>query len=1044
MKRILLLCLTAVFMLASAAAWAQERTVTGRVTSAEDGSALPGVNVVLKGTTTGTVSDTDGNYSLGIPSQGGVLVFSFIGLVSQEIEVGSRSTVDVRMSQDVQQLTEVVVTAFGIERNPNELTYVAEKINASDLVRGQQTTAAQGLAGKIAGLQINVQNNGVNPTTQVLLRGLRSISGNNSALIVIDGVIASQGAFDDLNPNDIADIQVLKGANAAALYGSDAANGALIIVTKNGNASNRFTVGLQSNYTAEQVAYMPDFQTKHGIGWAGSYDPIENTNWGPRFDGVPRRIGPVFGDGSFQEVPYAPIKDNLKDFFETGNTFSNTIYASGGDENSTFYLSVGQRRSTGIVPDDEYKRSTFRVNASHKIGKLKLGFNSSYFRDDANVVGNTIGDQDRPLYWFILNTPANIPLSSYKDWRNPLSYAHADNYYNAYYQNPYWAVGTNRDLDQTSRLQASFSVAYDVTDKIQWTSRLGVNHFNGYGKNWRARQEYDVVLQPAHSTVSSFVEDTEFQTNDYNGSSIVSGDFKVNDFSIKPLVGFAFIQNATRSSFLRGNNLSIPDNYDISNRTGELVGTVDETRERTVGFFGEVNVGYRDFIFLNLSGRQDYTSTLRKGDNGYFYPSAGLSFVASEAIDAIKESNVVSDLRFTVSNSTVYNDLNPYVVNERFFQPTPDEQPGQFPFPLGSLNAFVLSGQTVDAGVTKEKLNTTEFGMGLGLLNDRVFFNASYFTTKITDLIVTTTPSTASAATSFLTNIGELQSSGLELTLGGTVLTAGDFNWKMNINYTSNKTIVNEIVGDLKEVVLNSYGGGSFGTFAIVGEEFPQIKAQAYVRDPQGRVVVGTDGNPIVGEVLPMGSTIPDYILGINSTMAWKGLELSATIDYRTGHVYYEQGSDAMEFTGRSIASVSTNRQDFVWPNSVIQVGENQYVENTNIPITGGIMTFWQNRYNEIKENYVKDATALKLREVALNYTVPKSFLSKAKVINKLTIGFVGRNLLTFLPEENRFSDPEFNNNSEGANYHQNSIGVGGYMQSPPTRSYGFNLNIEF
>ncbi|HEY0770973.1 MAG TPA: carboxypeptidase-like regulatory domain-containing protein, partial [Sphingobacteriaceae bacterium] len=371
MKRILLLCLTAVLTLASSAAWAQERTVTGRVTSAEDGSGLPGVNVVLKGTTTGTVTDTEGSYSIGVPGQGGVLVFSFIGLLSQEVEIGSRSTVDVQMAQDVQQLSEVIVTAFGIEKNPDELTYVAERINADDLVKAQQTTAAQGLAGKIAGLQINVQNNGVNPTSQVLLRGLRSISGNNSALIVIDGVISTQGAFDDLNPNDIADINVLKGANAAALYGSNAANGALIITTKNGNQNNRFAVGLQSNYTIDQVAYMPDFQTKHGIGWAGNYDPIENTNWGPRFDGVSRRIGPVFSDGSFQEVPYAPIEDNLRDFFENGQTFQNTLYASGGDENSKFYLSIGNRRTSGIVPSDEYKRTTFRINASQKIGKLE-------------------------------------------------------------------------------------------------------------------------------------------------------------------------------------------------------------------------------------------------------------------------------------------------------------------------------------------------------------------------------------------------------------------------------------------------------------------------------------------------------------------------------------------------------------------------------------------------------------------------------------------------------------------------------------------------
>jgi TonB-linked SusC/RagA family outer membrane protein len=1029
-------------MLTTSIAWAQERTVSGRVTAADDQSALPGVNVVLKGTTTGTVTDTDGNYSLSVPSQGGVLVYTFIGLVSQEVEVGSRTTVDIQMVSDTQQLSEVIITAFGMERNPDELTYVAEKLNSNDLVRAQQTTAAQGLAGKVAGLQVNVQNNGVNPSSQVLLRGLRSISGNNSALIVIDGVIASQGAFDDLNPNDIADINVLKGANAAALYGSDAANGALVITTKNGNASGRFTVGLLSNYTADEVAYMPDFQTKHGIGWAGAYDPIENTNWGPRFDGVTRRIGPVFADGSFQAVPYAPVEDNLKNFFETGNTFSNTVYFSGGNKDSKFYLSIGNRKTSGIVPNDDYKRNTFRINASHKIGKLELAVNSSYFHDETDIVGNTIGDQDRPLYWFILNTAANIPLTSYKDWNNPLSYGYADNYYNAYYQNPYWAIGTNRNTDKTSRLQGNFSIAYDITDKIKWSTRAGINHFTGTGKNWRARQEYDEVLQPAHSTVTSFVEDTEFQTTDFNGSSIINGDFTINEnWDIKPLLGVAFVQKSHRDSYMRGNNLSIPDYYDISNRTGELIGTVNEQEERVVGFFGEVNVGYKKFLYLNVTGRQDYTSTLPLEDNGYFYPSIGLSFVGTEAIEAIRNSNIISDLRLTLSNSTVYNDLDPYAINERYTQPTSAQQPGQFPYPLGPINAYALSGTTVDAGISKEKLNTTEIGAGLGFLKDRFYVNASYFTTKITDLIVETTPSYASGATLFLTNIGELESKGIELSVGGTVLEIGDFKWKLNVNYTTNETIVKEISGDLKEIAIDSYAAG-YGTFAIVNEAFPQIKASSYVRDPQGRTVVGADGNPLVGEVVPMGKATPDYILGVNSEMSWKGFEFAATIDYRTGHVFYEQGSDQMEFTGRSVASVSSNRQDFVWPNSVFQVGENEYVENTSTPITGGIMTFWQNRYNEIKENYVKDATALKLREVAVNYTLPRSLLAKT-VINKLTVGFVGRNLVTFLPEENRFSDPEFNNFSEGT-YRPNSIGIGGYMQSPPTRSYGFNLNIEF
>lgn len=1033
----LLLCLTAVFTLVSSELWAQERTVSGTVTSLEDGSTLPGVNVVLQGTTTGTVTDFDGKYSLSVPQEGGTLVFTFIGLQSQEVEIGGRSTVDVQMAADVQQLSEVVVTGYGIERAAAEVTYQTEKIDANTLMRGQQQMPAAGLVGKVAGLQINVQNNGVNPQAQILLRGLRSISSNNEAMIVIDGAVATIGAFNDLNPNDIQSIDVLKGANAGALYGSRAANGAIIVTTKRGKIGQAFTVGINSSLTFEEVNFLPDFQTEHGIGWDGAYDPIENTNWGPRFDGIPRRIGPDFPDDyplADQYVPYGPIKDNLKDFYDVGTTLQNSVYFSGGDETSTFYLSYGNVETKGIIPDDEYTRNTLRVNASKKIGRLNLSLNSSYFEDETNVVGSTIGDQDRPLYWFILNTPANIPLSSYKDWKNPLSYAHADNYYNAYYQNPYWAIGTNRNNDKTNRLVATVNGVYDITEAINLSGRLGVNRVAGTGKNWRDAQTYNEDLQPSHSAVSSFLEDSEFQNMELNGNAILSGNFKfTEDISFKPMLGAAFISTENRFSQIRANNLSIPGFYDISNGTGELVATVDQQTKRTYGFFADLTFGYKNWAYLNLAGRQDYTSTLPKDNNGYFYPSASLSVILSEAFPSIVDNGVLSFVKATLSNATVYNDLGVYELNERYFQPDY--------FPMGDLNGFEAARTVVDADIKKEKLSTWEYGLNLGFLNDRFYLDASYFNTKTTDLITATTPSFASGASGFLTNIGELSSTGYELTLGGTLVRAGDVAWNFNVNYTSYETEVVSIKDDLKEIALDNFG--TYGTYAIVGKAFPQIKAQSYVRDPQGRVVINpATGNPLIGDVLPQGKTTPDYIIGASSELTFKGLSLSATIDYRTGHVYYSQGNDQMEFTGRSLESVSSDRQDFIWPNSVFENGDGSYTDNTNIPISGGRMGFWQNTFNEIKENYVKDATAFKIREVALNYTLPQSLISRLEFLKKLTIGFVSRNTLTLLAPGSRFSDPEFRNTRSTDD--TNGIGIGGYLQSPPTRSYGVNLNVEF
>jgi TonB-linked SusC/RagA family outer membrane protein len=1008
--------------------------ISGTVTAAEDGQPIPGVSVVVKDNTTiGTTTDIDGKFSITVPSSAQALIFSFVGMKSQEVMINNRTVIDIKIEAEFMEMDEVVVTAIGIKREKREITYQTQKVVDSELTKIAPTRVASALAGKVAGLQINVQDNGVNPSTQILLRGLRSVTGDNSALIVIDGSISSQGAFDNLNPSDIESINVLKGATAAALYGSQAGNGALIVTTKTGKKGQKFIVGINSAYTMEQVAYMPEFQTEYGTGWEGAYDAVENTNWGPRFDGTLRQIGPTFPAGyglETQMVPYAPVENNLLDFFETGDTWNNTIYMSGSNETSKFYVSFGDQRADGIVPDDEYRRNTLRVNAGKKVGNVELSVNSSYFADHTNVVGSTVGDQDRPLYWFLLNTSANIPLSKYSDWDNPLSYGYADNYYNAYYQNPYWAVGTNRNIDETQRFVGNFNLSWDVVDWLNFTTRVGVNNVWGNGKNWRAAQAYDSALQPSAGAVSSFVEESEFQTKTYTGDALLTGNFNfLDNFTLKAILGGTVNTSDYRGTTLRAENLSIPDFYDISNGTGQLQGDIDESLKRNYGFFGDFTLGFKNYVFLSFSGRNDWTSTLSSENNSYFYPAVGLSFVVTDAIEALKNNDYLSFAKITVGNSTVYNDLAPYRINESYSQ--------HVAFPFGGINGFLLSPTAVDKSITKEKINTTEVGLNLGFLHGRFFFDATYFITKTTDLITFTTPSVSSGSTSFLTNIGELEGKGLELSLSGSIIKFRDFKWDLNLNYSNNETVVNEIYEGLDEIAVTTTG--QYGIYAVVGEAFPQIKANVYQRDPEGHIIVDpSSGHPLTEtDLASLGKTTPDYIVGLSSAMSYKGFSVSVTFDYRTGHVYYEQGSDAMEFTGRSIESVSANRQDFIIPNSVIETSPGVYEKNTNVQVQGGRQSYWTDVYNDVKSNYVKDATALKIRELSVSYELPAKFLTKLPV-SKVTIGFIGRNLMTWLPEENRFSDPEFNNTNS------NAIGVGGYFQSPPTKSYGFNINIEF
>ncbi|HET8839101.1 MAG TPA: SusC/RagA family TonB-linked outer membrane protein [Flavobacteriaceae bacterium] len=1020
--------------------FAQEKTITGMVSDAETGMPLAGVNIVIEGTTTGTQTDFDGNYSI-TASAGQNLVFTYIGYADKTVAVGNDTTINVTLAASAAELDQVVVTAFGVEREAKELGYQTETVDSEKLNITQPTTAATALIGKVAGLQVNSNSNGVKPNTTVLLRGFRSVSNNNQALVVIDGSLASTNAFDALNPNDIASISVLKGATAAVLYGSDAANGALIVTTKSGKKGDRFTIGLQTTTTFQQVAYMPDFQTEYGTGWHGVYDPRENTNWGPRFDGVVRQIGPTFADGTFQAVPYAPVANNLLNFYDTGSTFQNTVYLSGADESSSFYMSVGDQETKGVVPNDTYGRNTFRFNGSKTMGDLTLSVNTNYFKDEQNVVGSNIGEQNRELYWFLLNTSANIPLANYRDWQNDL-YASPNGYYNAYYQNPYWAVDTNRNLFNSDRITGNFEASWNANDWLNLTGRIGMNKVSTYSKQWRAEQNYageefylDYSTRP--NPVSSYVFDLESQSLNYTGTFLATGDFELSEqFSLKAIVGATSETSNYRSSSIQAFNLSIPGFYDISNGTGDRPVSVDQEIKKTYGYFGDVTIGFNDYLFAEISGRYDFTSTLPSADNSYFYPGFGLSFVASDAFPEIK-GDILNYLKVTANNSTVYNDLPPYRINEVFSKPDY--------FPYGSTAGFALSSTTVDQNIKKEKLNSTELGLNMAFFKNRLTLDASWFNTVTTDLITFTTPSYASGANNYLTNIGELENTGYEISLGGTILKAKDFEWNLNLNFSHYETIVNEIKPDLNEILISNFpsNSGEVGIYAVKGEAFPQIKASSYLRDDQGRIVVDpSTGRPIVGPVKNMGKTTPDYVVGLVSSVKYKGFQLSAVFDYRTGHVYYSQLADRMEFTGRSMESVSSNRQDFLLPNSVYQTGVDAdgnpiYTENTNIPVTGGRQTYWTDFYNQIKENYVIDATAVKMREVSLNYTLPTKFLDKTP-LSKVTVGFVGRNLLTWLPEENRFSDPEFNNSTG------NAVGGGGFEQSPPTRSYGFNVNIEF
>lgn len=1007
--------------------FAQERAVSGTV-SDNAGLPLPGVSVLVKGTQSGIQTDFDGKFSIRATSSQ-VLIFSYIGMKTKEIAASS-VTVNVTLESTALELEGVVVTALGIKRKPKELSYSIENIKSEDLTKTKAVNVATALAGKVSGLQVNIVNNGVNPTTRVVLRGNRSLLGNNEALIVIDGFPSARGVLDRINPNDIDNVTVLKGANASALYGSEAANGVLVVTTKKGNG--KLSVTYNNSFQIESVAYLPEIQTQFGVGGFpdGTLYPLENVNWGPRFDGRLVDASETLDDGSVWQVPFSPIKDNFKNFFNTGTSQRHGVTLKGGDENSDFLFSLDQTNTTGVVPKDTYNRTNVRLKGSRKFERLSVGGNVSFFRAHSNLVGEEAGRQERPLYWNILNTPLHIPLNQMKNWQTGTFTRNEVSYYR-FYENPYFIVDTQREKTNYTEFNMLSNIDYEIADWLTLSLNTGYTSFSEDFKREFGGLNYAFHLANVYSEMDAYGAKTASRITNgqrFNSDLLLKFNKDFNkDFNVKLTLGTNTRLTSSNEVSLNGSNLIIPNFYNVSTRSGELLGYEEANQYRRQGVYGDFTLGFKDYLFLNVTARNDWSSALPVNNNSFFYPGAGLSFVVSDAFPGIKSENGINALKATVNVTKTGNDPEAYATQGIFQAP--------LGFPYGSTTGLSQGSRDPDINLNPEFTLSKEFGIELGLFNSRLTFNGTVYQTNSTDQIVPINVSFASGAESILTNIGEIENKGLELDLKGTIIKSEDFAWKLGVNYSGFKSKVVSLFDGVEEVNLGGFTDAQ--VIAKVGESYPLIKTSSYLRDSDGRVIVGANGNPLKdSENQVQGKTTPDYIVGLNTQFTYKGWTLYAVADYRTGHVFYNNLPDALEFTGLTQHSVTAGRQAFVFPNSSYSDGNNGYTANNNRLTSGGGNAFWD-EYNTVKENYVSDATTLKLREVSLSYDFSSDFTRNIG-IQSMNIGVFGRNLLTLRPKDNVYTDPEFNFTTG------NAVGVSTQAQTPPTRQFGLNFNITF
>lgn len=1043
----------------------QEVQVKGKVTSAEDGSALPGASVVVKGTNAATVTDPDGNYTIKVPAGATTLVVSFVGMKTQEVEIAGRTTIDVTLQPEVIGMEEVVVTALGIKRSEKALGYSAVTIGSEDISQTRTSSLMNSLQGKIAGVSITTSSGAPGSSTKVIIRGFSSITGNNEPLYVIDGIPVNNtrnalyadnndvsrtqdfgNRANDINPDDIESVTILKGA-AAALYGSRAANGVIMITTKQGQKGDRFKVEYNGSATFSEPLRLPQLQNWYGQGWNGIFKYEENGSWGPKFDGKLRLWGNVV-DNSQQLKPYIAQKNNLRDFFDLGKGYNNSIAISGGKDNATFYLSYGNVRDDGIVPTDadSYDRNSLLLKGSYIGKKLSATASINYIKKKQKFItqGQGASDGGATLYQDIMQIPRDISIVDLKDYKNKFN--NIDNYFTPYADNPYFIINENGNNWNEDRVIPSITLDYKFTDWLSINYRVGADIANAQLQDWGAIAKTTPGsinnLRGRNDVVGRVNERTTF---DYqiNHDVMLNSSNSIGNFRFISILGFNVNEQFYRELYSYVSNLNVAGFYNLSNSSENPHSLTRERQKRLYGIYLQEEVSFKELIFLTLSARNDWSSTLPKNNNSFFYPGASLSLLVSELMPNIK--NIVPYAKIRLSHTLTGNDPDPYRVYSVYTPANIYAYFGTINFPIAGVNAFEI-GNTIGNSKLQPEISTEdEAGIELKFLDNRLGLDFAVYNRKTTDQIMTVPLAPSSGFTWQVMNIGSIQNRGTELLLTLVPIKTESFNWTIGLNHTINRSKVLELSEQLKEggVLLNNAYDIDF--VAKVGRPLGIIEGPDYKRDPQGRIIVNDQGIPVAAtEKTEYGTTEAKYRMGIKNEFSYKGLTIGGNVDIRQGGVMYTYTADINYFVGNATQTTFNDRQPFLVPNSVKEVVNTEgqvvgYEENTTPIDMEHICDYYNNNTNRpMSRGTVVDRSYIKLRDIYISYELPKKWTSKLSLA-RINIGIIGRNLLLWTPKENNFVDPESSTWQGDLESEFGEFAVG-----PSVRSVSFSLKITY
>lgn len=1037
-----------------------QTTIKGIVTDSEK-QALIGVTVALKtAQTVGTSTGIDGDFSLKVDQSLPVtLTISYLGYKTKDVLVkDATKSLQITLLEDDHVLDDVVITALGITKDKKSLGYTTQQLKSEDLGKGEETNILNAMSGKVAGVRIT-NSQGDMGSSRIVIRGETSIGGNNQPLFILDGVPVDnsqlnsggatrdfRNAISDLNPQDIESISVLKGPNAAALYGSRAAHGVVLITTKSGkNSTSGFGVTFNSGFTFSTVATLPTFQNFFGQGANGLFSYVDgkgggvndavDESWGPEMNG---QLIPQF-DSKGVATPFIAHPNNVRDFFRTGTTFNNGLSIAGSDEKFDYRLGFNYQDQKGTVPNTQIKKTNFSLNTNYKITKnISIGATANYIISDIpNLPGGPAGNRAAGVMVQFLWFGRQVDINSLKANRE-------QNWNNSYYSNPYWNANYNTVEQKRNRLIGDIHANVHILDGLDFKFRTGTDHYND-------KRKYKIRYGTSGTPYGSYAEDV-YTVDENNTDLILTYNRNVSsDFNIDLLGGYNIRNKSYQNNYQKTSRLAIPDLYTLNNsRDAALISSNRETKLRTYGLYGSAQIGYKNYAFLNLTARNDWSSTLPRSNRSFFYPSANASLLLTEMFDI--KSSTLNYLKLRGGWSKVGHDTDPYnLVTVYDFQAAFDGNPIQTSSKIQN-----------NPNLKPEQTYSTEFGFESYLLNNRVHLDVAFYNTNSLNQILNMQVSPTSGYDYKLINAGKVNNKGFEIQLGGTPIQVRNFEWNVGLNYSQNRSKVIKLDD---EGLIKSYTLGSSGTtqvLATVGERYGSLFGTAYLRNDAGQLIVDEKGLPQADPTNKiLGHFSPDWVGGISNTFKYKNLSLSVLIDASIGGKIYSgtnrigTNTGVLESTlpGRNAAngglSYYYNNNDassagIVVPNSSAASGFTVYddgiivdgvkADGSKNSTVVSAQKYYKSIYN-ISEAFIYSASYVKLREIQLTYTFDKSFVNKLG-LQGANISFVARNL-AFLYKKAPNIDPEVALNTG------NGQGIESFSL-PTTRTFGVDISIKF